>query len=53
MGEHVGHEVRITGTTSSPSSDADKSTSSETQPIIQLQNLQHVSKTCKSAKAKD
>ena len=53
IGEHVGHEVKITGTTSSPSSDSDKSTSSETQPIIQLQNLQHVSKTCKSTKAKD
>src|SRR5882757_4526412 len=53
IGEHVGHEVKITGTTSSPSSDADKSASSQTQPIIRLQDLQHVSKTCKSTKAKD
>lgn len=54
LAEHLGHEVLITGTTSTSSSDtgqASGSTSSATQQrIIQLQDVKHVSKTCKSAK---
>jgi hypothetical protein len=58
LAEHLGHEVQITGTTSTPSSDKGESsgsTSSATeQRMIQLQEVKHVSKTCKSGKpAKD
>ena len=54
--EHVGHEVRITGTTSTSSSasgstpgQTGSTTSTPQQPTIQLQDVKHISKTCKSA----
>ena len=56
LGEHVGHEVQITGTTQSASSDSTRETGSAStaaqQSIIQLQDVKHVSTTCKAAKAK-
>src|SRR5882724_12331272 len=57
LGEHVGHEVQITGTTQT-ASDSGQSretggTGSATQPIIYLQDVKHISTTCASAKAKD
>jgi len=57
LGEHVGHEVQITGTTQTPSSDSTQETGSASsagarQSIIQLQDVKHISKTCKAAKAK-
>ena len=56
--EHLGHEVQITGTTSTPSSDKNESSgsarSATEQRIINLQEVKHVSKTCKSGEtAKD
>ena len=58
LAKHLGHEVQITGTTSTPGSDKGEpsgGTSSATgQQIIHLQDVKHVSKTCKSGKtAKD
>ena len=54
LGEHVGHEVQITGTASdSGQSRETGGTDSATQPIIYLQDVKHISKTCTSAKAKD
>jgi hypothetical protein len=58
LSKHLGHEVQITGTTSTTSSEKGESaggTSSATeQQIIHLQDVKHVSKTCKSGKtAKD
>ena len=55
--EHVGHEVKITGTSQTSSSDSAQSqgagaSSASQQPVIQLQDVKHISKTCKSAKAK-
>jgi hypothetical protein len=54
LAEHLGHEVQITGTTSTPSSDKNDSSGSATsatdQRMIQLQEVKHVSKTCKSGK---
>ena len=54
LAEHLGHEVQITGTTSTPSSDkggSSGSTRSATgQRIIHLQDLKHISKSCKSGK---
>ena len=57
LDEHVGHEVQITGTTQTASSDSTQETGSASsagaqQSIIQLQDVKHVSKTCKAAKAK-
>ena len=43
--EHVGHEVMITGTTSSASS----MSTTQSEPVLQVTGLKHISKTCKSA----
>jgi len=43
--EHVGHEVMVTGTSSSDSAMSNASS----EPVLQVTNLKHVSKTCKSA----
>ncbi len=54
LGEHLGHEVQITGTTSTPSSDKGGSSgstrSAKGQRVIHLQDLKHISKSCKSGK---
>ena len=46
--EHVGHEVMVTGTSSSSDSGSSMSSASS-EPVLQVTNLKHVSKTCKSA----
>jgi len=51
--EHVGHEVQITGTTSSSASGSSSPTTGSTPsasqpPTVQLQDVKHISKTCKS-----
>ena len=51
LGEHVNHEVQITGTTSTSTWEADQdsgngSTNSAQHQIIQLQDVKQVSNTC-------
>lgn len=54
LSEHVGHEVKITGTEASPSASAGSAkgsmgeTSSSTHGAIEVSSLKHISKTCKS-----
>jgi hypothetical protein len=54
LSEHVGHEVKITGSaaSSSPSAGSAKGTmgqtSSSTQQAIEVTSLKHISKTCKN-----
>lgn len=45
LSEHVGHEVMITGTTSG----SDSSMANSQEPVLQVDSLKHVAKTCKSA----
>ncbi len=52
--EHVGHEVQITGRTSSSASGSTSGQTGSTsstpqQPTIELQGVKHIAKTCKSA----
>ena len=47
LSEHVGHEVKITGTSSASGSSA--STSSASGQTLQVSSMKHISKTCKSA----
>lgn len=53
---HVGHEVQITGSTTSASSSTSPTTGTPTgatqQPTLNVQNMKHISKTCKSATTK-
>jgi len=53
LGEHVGHEARITGTRSSASSNAAGGAASSAaggagSEMLQVSSVKHISKTCKS-----
>ena len=48
LSEHVGHEVKITGMSSSGASGTTASTSGSSQ-TLQVSSVKHISKTCKSA----
>jgi Protein of unknown function (DUF5818) len=53
--EHVGHEVKITGTTASAdatSSSMGSQAGGAQQPTLTVQSMKHISKTCKSATGK-
>jgi hypothetical protein len=47
LSEHVGHEVKITGTSSSGGS-ASASTGAGTSSTLHVSSVKHISKTCKS-----
>jgi hypothetical protein len=51
LSAHVGHEVQVTGsmTSGTASNSTGASMSGTRQPILDIQNLKHMSKTCKSA----
>jgi hypothetical protein len=59
LSEHVGHEVKITGTVSSateaPSAKSDRGMAGEesgsAQPSLEVSSVKHVSKTCQSGGA--
>ncbi len=46
LGEHVGHEVRVTGMMSGAASGAMANSGGES--TLQVKSLKHISKTCKS-----
>ena len=51
LSEHVGHEVKVTGTSGSAGAGASGSTESSaggTGQTLQVTSLKHISKTCKS-----
>src|SRR6266496_1108379 len=56
LSAHVGHEVQITGSTTSASSATSPTTGTPAgatqQPTLTVQNMKHISKTCKSASTK-
>jgi hypothetical protein len=56
LSAHVGHEVQITGSTTSASSAKSPTTGTPAgttqQPTLTVQNMKHISKTCKSASPK-
>jgi Protein of unknown function (DUF5818) len=53
LSAHVGHEVQITGSTTSGSAAGSPTSSSQSagtqQPILTVQSMKHISKTCESA----
>jgi len=51
LSEHVGHEVKVTGTTASAGTGASGSTESSAGgagQTLQVSSVKHISKTCKS-----
>jgi len=49
LSEHVGHEVKVTGMSSSGAAGSTASTSSGSGQTLQVSSVKHISKTCKSA----
>jgi Protein of unknown function (DUF5818) len=49
LANHVGHEVKITGTTSSGSDSNATSSGGSSGQTLQVSSMKHVSKTCKNA----
>jgi len=47
LSEHVGHEVLVTGTASAASSGSSMG-SGGSEPVLQVESLKHIAKTCKS-----
>jgi hypothetical protein len=56
LSAHIGHEVQITGSTTSASTAPSPTTGTPAgatqQPTLTVQNMKHISKTCKSASTK-
>lgn len=52
LGDHVGHEVKVTGTENAASANTDNGvgqTDSSTQQTIQVTSFKHVAKTCQNS----
>ena len=51
LAEHVGHEVKITGSEGSPAAagTASQTTGNESEPSIDVTSVKHISKTCKNS----
>jgi hypothetical protein len=56
LSAHIGHEMQMTGSTTSASTSTSPTTGTPTsatqQPTLTVQSFKHISKTCKSANAK-
>src|SRR5437764_10847331 len=53
LNDHVGHEVQITGTSSAAAASSNSGAASGgTQQSLDVKNIKHISKTCKSGMAK-
>ena len=50
LSDHVGHEVKITGTSSTAASST--TAGAPSQATLEVKSMKHISKTCKAAMAK-
>jgi hypothetical protein len=48
LADHVGHEVKITGTESASSGASSGAMSNQSQPTLEVSSMKHISKTCKN-----
>lgn len=51
LSEHVGHEIKVTGTAGSASASSNGSAMSEATPTLEVSSFKHISKTCEGASA--
>lgn len=49
LAEHVGHEIRVTGTEAAASGAASSTMGQSESPSLEVSSVHHISKTCKSA----
>jgi Protein of unknown function (DUF5818) len=48
LAEHVGHEIRVTGTEAAASGTASSTMGQNASPTLEVSSFRHISKTCKS-----
>ena len=51
LSEHVGHEIKVTGTESAASTSTSSGTMEQAQKTIDVTSFKHVSKTCQAGSA--
>ena len=51
LSDHVGHEIKVTGTASSGSASSDSGAMSQASPTLEISTVKHISKTCEGAGA--
>ncbi len=47
--DHVGHEIKVTGTAGSASASSDSGGMSQASPTIEVSSFKHIAKTCEGA----
>jgi hypothetical protein len=47
--EHVGHEIKVTGTEAAASGSSDSGAMSQATPTLEISTVKHISKTCEGA----
>jgi len=51
LSDHVGHEIKVTGTAGSGSASSDSGAMSQASPTLEINTFKHISKTCEGASA--
>jgi hypothetical protein len=51
LSDHVGHEIKVTGTEGAASASSDSGTMSQASPTLEISTFKHISKTCEGATA--
>ncbi len=51
LSEHVGHEIKVTGTEGSAPASSNADSMSQASPTLEVSTFKHISKTCEGATA--
>jgi hypothetical protein len=51
LSDHVGHEIKVTGTAGSGSASSDSGAMSQASPTLEVSTFKHIAKTCEGASA--
>ena len=51
LSDHVGHEIKVTGTAGSASASSDSGAMSQASPTLEVSTIKHIAKTCEGAAA--
>jgi hypothetical protein len=51
LSEHVGHEIKVTGTEGSAPASSDSGAMTQASPTLEVSTFKHISKTCEGAGA--
>ena len=51
LSDHVGHEIKVTGTAGSGSASSDSGAMSQASPTLEISTFKYIAKTCEGASA--